>query len=118
MGNAVFVILHLLKGYGKGFREQIAVISMLKVFPHECTNRIKKLSGDDDIPVLAGISFFTVKGVNIGLIQENNVTGMQGAGLSVEGVGDGTFQNIENFVEPVRVNDLITVFRNFGVKWL
>jgi hypothetical protein len=68
--------------------------------------------------VFAGISFFTVKIVNIGLIQENDVPGMQSAGLTIEGVGNGTFQNIKDLVETVTVNDLITVFCNFGVKWL
>ena len=118
MRNAVFIILHLFKGYGNDFREHVAMISCFKVLSHKCTNRIKKLSGDNDIPVFTEISFFPVKSVNIRLIQKDDVAGMQGAGFAVEGVGNGTLQNIENFIEPVRVNDLITVFRNFGVKWL
>jgi hypothetical protein len=108
----------LLKGYGNGLGEHIAVISFFEVFPHKCTDRIKKSSIDNDIPVLAGISFFAVKVVHIGLVQEDHIPGMQCAGLAVEGMGNGTFQDIEDLIELVAVNDLIAVFRDFGVKWL
>ena len=118
MGDAVFVILHLLQGYGNGFRELIAVISCFEVFSHKCTNGIEKIGGDDNIPVLAGISFFAVKMVDIGLVQENDISGVQSLRLSVEGVGNGAFQNIENFIETMTMDNLVTVFGNFGVKWL
>jgi hypothetical protein len=116
--NTVFVILHLFKGHRNGFGENIVMISRFKIFPHKGANRIKKLGRNNDIPMLAMVSFFPVKMVNIGLVQEDDVSGMQCMGLSVEGMGNGTFQNIENLIEPVAVDDFITVFRNFGVKWL
>lgn len=94
------------------------MISVFKVFSHKRANRIEKLGADNDIPVFAGISFFAVKMVNIGLVQKDDISGMQRAGFAIEGMGNGTFQNIEDFIELVTVNDLIPVFRYFGVKWL
>lgn len=118
MRDPVFVILHLLQGHGDDFGEHIAVIRNIKVFSHKRADRFKELRGDNDIPVFAVISFFPVKVVNVGLIQKYDVSGVQGMGFPVEGVGNGTLQNIENFIESVRVNDLIAVLCNFGVKWL
>lgn len=118
MGNTVFIVFHLLQRNGNDFRERVAVVSGFEVFPHKCTKGMEKISRDNNIPVFAVISFFPVKMVNVGLVQEDDISGMEGLGLAIEGVGNGTFQNIEYFVEPVRVNDLITVFRDFGTKWL
>ena len=113
IGDAVFVVLHLFKGKREDFRKSVIVIGFPEAVTHKGTDGIKKVSMDNNIPVFAGIAFFPVKAVYIGEVQKDHIPGVEDMALSVKGVGDSAFQNIEDFVKPVAVNYFITVFRNF-----
>lgn len=94
------------------------MIGKIKFLSQKGAEGIKKLRMDDDIPMLAGVALFPLEAVNVVQVQENHITGVQGAGLAVEGVGDGALQNIENLIELMAVNDFIAIFCDFGVKGL
>ena len=113
VGDAVFVVLHLLKGKREDFGKCIIMIGFLEAVAHKGTDGIKKIGMDNNIPVFAGVALFPVEAVYIGEVQKDHITGAEDKGFSIEGVGDSAFQNIEDFVKLMAMNNIIAVFRNF-----
>ena len=89
VGDAVFIILHLLQREGENFREGIIVVGVLEAVAHKAADRIKKVGVDNNIPVLAGVPFLPVEVMHIGQIQKAHIARVECLGLAIEGVGDG-----------------------------
>ena len=116
VGDPVLVILHLRQGKGQSLGQQIFIVGLPEILTHKAAEGIEEIGVDDNIPVLAGVAVLPVEEMDIIQIQKDHITGVQHPCLPVQGVGDRALQNIEDLIELVTVNDLVTVFCYFGVK--
>ena len=92
------------------------MVGLFKGFPHKSADGIKKIGMDNNIPVLAGVAFLPAEIVDVCLIEEYHISGVENPGFTVESMGNGAFQNIENLIELVCMDNFIAVLGNFGVE--
>ena len=110
VGDPVLVGLHLFQGQGQYLGQVIVLIGVLKILAQETAHGIKEICMDDNVPVLAGVAFFADEAVDILQVQKHHIPGVEDAGFTVEHMGDGAFEHIEDLIEFVPVDDVITVF--------
>lgn len=119
--NSGFKLLNLVKGEHNYLWQGVVQVGVIKLLADKFTDFFKKFCADDDIPVLAGVSRFAGKSMDIVPVEKNDISPGQGGDRTVHIVGNFPFQNIENLIKIMGMEDVAVIIgcdfggkRNFG----